>query len=99
MRAKSSAKIDVKHIATLAKLPIPASQYEKFQKELSAIIDLVDKLQEIDTKKVAPTNQVTGQENVFREDIVQPSLSQTDALVNAKKTHDGYFVVAAVLEQ
>jgi len=68
----SSAKIisldQVKHIANLARLPIKEEDLTKFQKELTAILDLFSKINEIDTKGIVPTSQVTGLENVIRSD-------------------------------
>lgn len=90
---------DVGHIARLANLAIGADEYECFASQLTAILAFVSKLQEISTNNVAPTAQVTGLANVYREDVIDESrmLTQEHALSNAKKTHNGYFVVPAVL--
>ena len=92
-------KIDVGHIAKLANLPLTDSEKKKFEKQLSETLDYVKQLDEIDTKNVEPTSQVTGLENVLREDEVKPSFSQADALKNAKSTYKGFFKVKAILEQ
>ncbi|OGG26802.1 asparaginyl/glutamyl-tRNA amidotransferase subunit C [Candidatus Gottesmanbacteria bacterium RIFCSPLOWO2_01_FULL_39_12b] len=98
----SSAKIisldQVKHIANLARLPIKEEDLTKFQKELTAILDLFSKINEIDTKGIVPTSQVTGLENVIRSDEVKTSLSQKTVLSNAPKTNNGYFVVESVFD-
>ena len=88
----------VSHIATLAHLPITEEQKELFSKQLSAILVFVSKLQTVDTTSVVPTSQVTGLENVFREDVVAPSFTQEEALANAPRQHNGFFVVDAVFE-
>ena len=62
-------KQQVQQIATLARLGLSEKEKEKFQKELSSILDWVEQLSEVDTKKVEPMGQVTGLENVMREDI------------------------------
>jgi len=92
-------KIDVAYIAKLANLPIKEEEKEKFQKQLSEILSYVEKLKEVDTKNIEPTSQVTGLENVTREDEAKPSLSQDEVLSNSKSTHNGMFKVAAVLKQ
>ncbi len=92
-------KIDVKHVAKLANLTLTADEEEKLGKQLSETLDYVNKLEEIDTKDVEPTSQVTGLENVTREDEVFPSLAQEEALKNAKNTQDGFIVVKAILDQ
>ncbi|MBI2611162.1 Asp-tRNA(Asn)/Glu-tRNA(Gln) amidotransferase subunit GatC [Candidatus Gottesmanbacteria bacterium] len=89
----------VKHVADLAKLQLNKEDINKFQEQLSDILDFVAKLGEVDTKNIPPTSQVTGVENVFREDKVRKSLSQDEALANAKRKHNGYFVVRAIFEE
>lgn len=92
-------KIDVNHVAKLANLPLKQEEKEKFEKQLSDTIDYVNQLSEIDTKDVEPTSQVTGLENVTREDEPRPSLSQEEALNNAKSKYNGLFKVKAILRQ
>ena len=90
---------DVKHIAKLAKLTLTDDEVTKFSDQLSDVIGYVEKLDELDTEDVEPTFQVLdGTTNVLREDIVEPSLTQGEALYNGKKTHDGYFVVDRLIE-
>lgn len=91
-------KIDVKHIAKLANLPLKEDELAKFEKQLADILQYVEQLQKVDTENVIPTSQVTGLENVLREDIAGPSLSQEDALKNAKNKHNGLFQVKGILE-
>ena len=57
-----------------------------------------EKLKEVDTKGVEITSQVTGLENVTRNDKESPCLSQDETLSNAKDKHNGLFKVKAVLE-
>ncbi|MEK7544280.1 MAG: Asp-tRNA(Asn)/Glu-tRNA(Gln) amidotransferase subunit GatC [Patescibacteria group bacterium] len=91
---------DLAHIAKLVNLSIDADQYDLFSSQLTAILDFVSRLQEVPTKNIAPTAQVTGLTNVYRDDVVdQPRiLTQKDALANAHETHNGFFVVPAVFE-
>lgn len=92
-------KINVSHIAKLANLSLKEEEKEKFEKQLSSILDYVKKLEEVDTSKVEPTPQVTGLENITREDQTIPSLSQEEALSNAKNKHNGFFKVKTILEK
>lgn len=91
--------MDIQHIAKLANLLIDADQEKLFTPQLTAILAFVSKLRKVPTKNVEPTSQVTGLVNVYREDVVDASrmLTQSQALGNAKATHDGFFVVPAVL--
>lgn len=95
----SLTSTDIWHIAKLANLIIDANQHKLFASQLSAILTFVSKLQEIPTQGVEPTAQVTGLVNVYREDVIDENrmLTQSQALGNAKVTHDGFFVVPAVL--
>jgi|SRR3990167_2687531 len=97
-RAKKITLDQVRHIANLARLPIKEEDLAEFKKELTAILELFSKLKEIDTKGVVPTSQLTGLENVFREDEVRASLTQKTVLSNAPKTYNGYFVVESIFD-
>lgn len=90
-------KIDVNHVAKLANLPLKPKEEKKFEEQLSEALDYVKKLEEIDTENVEPTSQVTGLENVTREDEATPSLTQEEALSNTKSQHNGFFKVKAIL--
>lgn len=73
---------DIRHIAKLTRLQLREEEVEKFGKELSAILAYVEKLQEVNTKGVEPTAQVTGLNSVFRHDEIIASDSAPDALLN-----------------
>lgn len=90
-------KIDIKRVAELANLPISPQEEKKLEKELTETLDYIATLNSIDTKNVEPTSQVTGLSNILREDNPLPSLSQEQALANAKSTHNGFFKVTAIL--
>lgn len=92
-------KIDVKHIAKLANLKLNPSDEKKFEKQLNEIVAYVEKLNEVDTKGVEITSQVTGLENVTREDKPAPSLTQEEVLSGTKSKHNGLFKVGAILEE
>lgn len=92
-------KIDVADIAKLANLPLKKEEIEKFEKQLAETLDYVAELEEIDTKNIKPTSQVTGLENVTREDKTSPSFSQDETLSNTKEKHNGLFKVKAILEE
>lgn len=89
-------KINVPHVAKLASLPLKKDEIEKFQKQLSAILNYIAKLNELDTKNIETTSQVIGLENVTRDDRPSPSLSQEEVMKNAKSKHNGFFKVKAI---
>lgn len=96
-KAKLSTQ-DIKHVAKLANLLLSDEELTIFIVQLSAILDFVSKLQKIDTKGVQETSQVTGLENVFREDEIDNErlLTQEEALANANETHNGFFKVPKI---
>lgn len=91
-------KIDVPHVAKLANLPLKPNEEKKFEKQLSEILNYIEKLKEVDTKNIETTSQVTGLENVTRKDEAIPSLSQEEALSNTKSQANGLFKITAILE-
>lgn len=88
---------DIKQVAKLANLTLTKEEEEKFSRQLLETTKYIEGLDEVDTTGVEPTSQVTGLENITREDIVKPSLSQDEALKNAASTHNGFFKVKGVL--
>lgn len=94
---KRLTKKEVLQIAKLANLKISPAEVKNFQKQLADILAYADVLNEVKTDKVKPTSQVTGLVNVFREDKVEKSLTQKQALSNAPESYKGYFKVRAIL--
>lgn len=92
-------KINVKHVAKLANLAISPEEERKLEKQLEEILSYVEKLGFIDTSGVEETSQVTGLENVTREDKpMNCELSQEEAVSGSNSTHNGLFKVKAILE-
>ena len=91
-------KINVKHIAKLANLPLSDKEEERFEKQISSILKYVEQLNSVDTKGVSITSQVTNLENAIRKDEPDTSLNQEDALSNTKSKHNGFFKVGKALD-
>jgi len=66
------SKEEVKHIAKLARLGLSEDEIGKFQKELSGILDYIEKLKEVDVSDVAPASHAILVENSVREDAINP---------------------------
>lgn len=92
-------KINLNHIAKLANLPILSSEENELENQLEETISYVEELNKVNTKNVEPTSQVTGLENITRDDQAKPSLSQSDALANSKSNHNGLFKVNAIFQE
>lgn len=89
----------VKKVAKLANLPLSPKEEGKYSEQLSAILEYVEQLNQVDTKDVGPTFNVTGLSNTMREDETIASLSQEDSLSNAFKKENGFFVTKGVFEE
>ena len=88
----------VDHIAQLARLTLSADEKALYQEQLSAILDYVEKLKELDTEAISPTATVLPLRSVMREDETSPSMERKDILANAPEAADGCFEVPAVLD-
>jgi len=96
-------KIDktlVKHIAQLAQIPISVQEEKILADNFSETLRVVDELQQVNTEGVELTHQVTGLKNITREDEINEKnmFTQQQALANASRTHDGFFVVERVID-
>lgn len=99
---KTSITIDlVKKIATLANLSLTEAQVKTLVIELQASFAFIDKIQSLDTSGIEETSQVTGLENVLREDVIDHDriLIQEAALSNAPSPYNGYFKVKAIFDE
>jgi aspartyl-tRNA(Asn)/glutamyl-tRNA(Gln) amidotransferase subunit C len=85
-------------IAHLSRLEFDEKDAEKMMKDMTAIVEWVEKLNEVNTDGVEPLTTMTYEINVFREDEVREHLDHDRALVNAPKKDDNYFRVPKVLE-
>ena len=92
-------KEDIQNVAGLSRLAIPDTETDVYIAQLGGFLEYVENLKEIDTEGVAPTTYTLPMQNVFREDVVKPSLDREAALSNAPMKEDGYFKVPRVLEE
>ena len=89
---------EVQHIALLARLGISEAEVERFQEQLSNILENFEILEQVDTEDVPPTAQSIALQNVTRGDEVEPSFLKEEILANAPRQDEGHFRVRAVLE-
>ncbi|WP_283607682.1 Asp-tRNA(Asn)/Glu-tRNA(Gln) amidotransferase subunit GatC [Faecalispora anaeroviscerum] len=83
---------DVLKIARLSKLQIREDELEAFTKDMDEIINFADTINQA-TVESSDFDQINHLENVFREDVVEPSLPSEEILRNAESQDDGYFLV------
>ncbi len=98
---KTLSEEEVKHVAKLAAIELTEAEIKKFQEQLSRIIDYVKKLNQVETKHVEATSQVTGLTNMVRNDEIDRSRNLTDkqTLRNAKSKTDDLFKVKAIFDE
>ena len=91
-------KIDVEHVAKLARLGLSEEEKKLFSDQLSAILEYAEVLKKLDTKGVPPTAHAIPMKNVLREDKVDPCKNVDDILANAPEEEAHMFKVPRILE-
>ena len=80
-------KNDVQHLAQLSSLQLSDDEINALQGDLSSIVGYIEQLSELDTTGVAPTYQVTGLTNVWREDVVDDGEISREQLLALAPAH------------
>ena len=89
---------DVDHVAKLARLEISADERALYTKQLAAILEHADGLAKVDVAGVKPTAHILPLQNVFRSDVVKPSMPREQILSNAPDKAKGSFRVPKIIE-
>ncbi len=89
----------VRHLAGLARIDLHEDEVVRFTEQLSLIVDSVAKISDAIDANTPATSHPIPLANVFREDVVQPSLTQEQALSGAPDSGQGRFRVAAILDE
>ncbi len=89
---------EVDYVASLARIAFTEEESEKLQKDMSAVLDYIAALNELDTEGVEPTEHILPLQNVFREDVVEESLPIEKVLQNAPESESHAFKVPRVIE-
>ena len=87
------SKDEVLHVARLARLELTGDEVVKFQEQLSAILDAVSKVSELDLADVPPTAHPLEIENAWAEDEPRPCLPLDEVFANAPDRDEDYFRV------
>lgn len=90
---------EVLHIAKLAKLKLTEDEVALFQEQLGRILEYFRRIEKLDTENIPPMKHVSDIHTVLRPDKPRPSVSAEEALKNAPKRRDNYFVVPKVVEK
>ena len=87
------SKDEVLHVARLARLELSDDEVARFQEQLSAILEAVSKVSELDLSDVPPTAHPLEIQNAWAEDEPRPSLGADEVFANAPDREDDFFRV------
>jgi len=90
-------RAEVEKIALLSRLLLSEDELQRMTAQLGDILGYMDLLAEVDTSGVEPMAHARDLANVFREDVVRPSLDREQALANAPHRDAECYLVPAVL--
>ena len=88
---------DVAHVARLARLELTAAEIERYTEQLGTVIEHFHDIDELDLADVVPMYQPLPLQNVFRDDVVGPTLDRDEVLAAAPEAEDGRFRVPPIL--
>lgn len=97
-KGTSLSDVDFDKLVKQANLTLSQDQKIKIHSQLDEALGAVEVLKELDTTNINQVSSASGLTNVWREDLVEPSLSQELALQNSINNHEGYFMVPAIFE-
>ena len=89
---------EVEHIASLARLTLSEEEKARYCQQLSAILDYVTMLQELDTSSIPPTSGVLPEKSELRSDTPLNPMPVDQLMVNAPETRENQFKVPPVFE-
>jgi len=88
---------EVAHLADLARIDLSDQELDHLAPQLSVILDSIASISEVAADDVPPTSHALPLTNVFREDVVQPSLTAEEALAGAPAVEEQRFSVPRIL--
>jgi aspartyl-tRNA(Asn)/glutamyl-tRNA(Gln) amidotransferase subunit C len=88
---------EVEHVALLARLSLSDDEKAKFGEQLSSILEYADTLNALDTDDVEPLTHIVPVFNVFRADVVKPSMPREEMLKNAPLAEEGQYKVPKIM--
>lgn len=88
----------IEYVGILAKLDLSPEEKAAAKKDMSSMLDYIDKLNELDTSSTEPMSHIFPTANVFREDVVLNQDDRENILKNAPAQKDGAFKVPKTVE-
>ncbi|WP_067505529.1 Asp-tRNA(Asn)/Glu-tRNA(Gln) amidotransferase subunit GatC [Actinoplanes sp. TFC3] len=90
---------EVAHLARLSRLAVTEEELDKFAGQLDVILQSVARIGDVAAEDIPPTSHSVPLTNVYRDDVVQPSLQQDDVLAGAPDAAEGRFRVPRILSE
>lgn len=83
---------DVQNLARLSSLQLSQEETDSLGQDISRILEYVEQLDQLDTTGVEPTYQVTGLDNVWRDDVVRQDDVSREQLLELAPESDGQYI-------
>ena len=88
---------EVRHLADLARIELDDAELDHLAPQLSVILESIASIAEVAAADIPPTSHAIPLTNVYREDVVRPSLTAEQALSGAPASEQGRFSVPRIL--
>ena len=95
---KKIDQAEVQKVAKLSRLDLSKAELAEFTEQLSAVLEYIEKLNELDIDNVEPLAHCLPVKNVFRQDVVKESLGTEKTLANAPQRDEDFFKVPKILD-
>lgn len=92
------SKKEIEKIADLSRIRLTIEEKTTYSRQLTDIVDYIDKLNELNTEDVQPMAYATSLKNVFREDKLEFSLARQKILKLSPSNINGFFKVPKIIE-
>jgi len=90
---------EVAHLARLSRLAVTEQELDRFAGQLDVILQSVARIGDVAADDIPPTSHSVPLTNIYRDDVVQPSLTQEEALSGAPDSAEGRFRVPRILDE
>jgi aspartyl-tRNA(Asn)/glutamyl-tRNA(Gln) amidotransferase subunit C len=95
----SISRADVAHLGRLARLELTESELDHYSEQLDVILQSVARISEVAADDIPPMSHPIPMVNVFRDDVVKPSLTREEVLAAAPAAEDDRFRVPSILDE
>ena len=92
------SKEELKHIASISRINITEDKLDSYVEAISNVLDVANKIKEVNTDNIKETTHISENTNVFRKDEIKPSYSRDEILKNAPTKESGCISLPKVVE-